>query len=134
MENQEPCCADTPAEQNRKAICYANQTDGYEQNYQKAVELFTLAANQGDSYAQYNLGDLYMDGLGVCYDKQKAIELYCSAAKSGIPEAQERMAFCYLIGDGVDENEEKAMELYTLAANAGNAMAQHFLGVSYAEG
>ena len=37
---------------------------GVEQNYEKAFEMFSKAANKGQIHAQNNLGKLYMRGLG----------------------------------------------------------------------
>jgi hypothetical protein len=46
------------------------------QNAAKAVEYFTLAANQGDADAQYSLGLCYEYGTGVSQNAAKAVELF----------------------------------------------------------
>ena len=37
----------------------------FEQSYQRAAELYELAASQGYATAQYNLGNMYKEGRGV---------------------------------------------------------------------
>ena len=39
----------------------------------EAVRLHSLAAQQGLSCAQYNLGVCYQDGVGVVKDKKEAV-------------------------------------------------------------
>jgi hypothetical protein len=41
---------------------------GVPQNYKTAVKWFSLAAEQGVAYAQYNLGVMYYKGEGVSQD------------------------------------------------------------------
>jgi TPR repeat protein len=53
---------------------------GVAQDYHKAAELFTLAANQGDASALNNLGMIYSNGIGVAQDFNKAAELYTLTA------------------------------------------------------
>lgn len=48
--------------------------DGIAQNYQKALEWFTKAANNGDLHSQSNLGLMYHKGQGVSRDDKTAIE------------------------------------------------------------
>ena len=58
---------------------------------QKAVELYTKAAEQGHAVAQFNLGKCYYDGEGVEQDMQKAVEWYTKAAEQGDEDAQEAL-------------------------------------------
>jgi len=53
----------------------------------KAVELYQKAADQGDAFAQTNLGALYESGQGVPQDLEKAAELYQRAANEGYQPA-----------------------------------------------
>ncbi len=39
--------------------------DGIKQDYPQAQKWFLAAANQGESNAQFHLGKIYKDGLGV---------------------------------------------------------------------
>ena len=45
-------------------------------DYDKAVELYQKAADQGYYLGQSNLGFMYQEGLGVDQDDEKAIEWY----------------------------------------------------------
>ncbi len=44
--------------------CYDNG-QGVAKDLSKAVEFYTLAANQGNAFAQFNLGYCYYNGEGV---------------------------------------------------------------------
>lgn len=41
-------------------------------NYERAMQKFTDAANNGDKIARYNLSVMYNEGLGVVEDKERA--------------------------------------------------------------
>jgi len=68
--------------------CYYNG-HGVEQDYEKAVEWYMLAAAQGDALAQNNLGICYENGFGVEQDYGKAIEWYTLAIEQGNALAQD---------------------------------------------
>ena len=46
---------------------------GVKQNYPEAIRLYSLAADQGDAFAEYNLALLYEKGEGVKKNIKKAI-------------------------------------------------------------
>ncbi len=56
-----------------------------------AVKWFTLAAEQGDAKAQYNLGWMYEKGLGVVQDYKTAVKWYTLAAEQGLARAQHNL-------------------------------------------
>ena len=58
------------------------------QDYERAVKLYTLSADQGLANAQSNLGVMYDTGKGVEQDKKRAVELYTLAADQGYANAQ----------------------------------------------
>ena len=47
-----------------------------------------LAADEGDAYAQFNVGIHYYNGYGVKKDLEKAFEYFHLAAQQGIDNAQ----------------------------------------------
>ena len=62
--------------------------EGVVQNYEKAFEWYSKAANQGNAQAQYNLGSLYHNGQGVEKNDKRAFEWYRKAANSGHSQAK----------------------------------------------
>jgi uncharacterized protein len=62
--------------------CYMRDDDAI-QDYEKAREYFLEPANQGDAEAQYLLGLIYHDGLGVTRDPKKGVNLLALSAKQG---------------------------------------------------
>jgi len=72
--------------------CIYENGIGVTQNYSKAFELYSKAAEQGEAHAHYNLGKLYLDGKGVTKNSTKAIELFTKAADQGIEDAQQQLA------------------------------------------
>ena len=64
---------------------------GVSPDHAKAVELFTLAADQGLAEAQCNLGYMYQNGQGVEEDHAEAIRLFKLAADQGYAKAQNNL-------------------------------------------
>ena len=60
------------------------------ERYELAAQLWQRSADQGDALAQFKLGGLYENGLGVPRDLDRARALYAAAAKT-LPEAQQAL-------------------------------------------
>ena len=60
---------------------------GVIQDYKTAVKWYTLAAEQGDADAQYNLGYFYANGLGTSQDFIRALMWWNIAASQGNEDA-----------------------------------------------
>ena len=60
---------------------------GVEQSYEKAVEWYLKAAEQGFACAQCNLGCMYENGRGVEQSFEKAREWYEKAAEQEYEDA-----------------------------------------------
>ena len=69
--------------------------NGVEQNDAKAFELFSKAAEQGNSRAEYWMGIVYMNGYGVEQDIPLGTEWLKKAAEKGLPEAKQELADYY---------------------------------------
>ena len=65
----------------------------------RAVEWWTLAAEQGDLEAMFNLAYAYRSGLGVDKDAARAFALLMEAANSGLAAAQGRLGLDYAQGN-----------------------------------
>ena len=113
--------------------CYQNGV-GVVKDYKEAVRLFSLAAQQGNSGAQFNLGVCYQNGVGVVKDDKEAVRLYSLAAQQGHSDAQNNLGLCYRNGVGVDIDDKEAVRLFSLAAQQGNSRAQFNLGLCYENG
>ena len=64
---------------------YANG-EGVIKDYEKAVEWFKKAAQQGYALAQFNLGVMYAKGDGVTQDMKKALQWIAKLPTKGLPK------------------------------------------------
>jgi len=97
---------------------------GVEQSYQQAKELFELAASQGDADAQYNLGIMHAEGLGVDHQSyERAAEYYEAAARQGLASAQSNLGVLYVTGQGIEQSIETGREWMIKAAEQGHKNA-----------
>ena len=78
-----------------------------------------MAALQGHSEAQFNLGLYYAEGTGVKPDPAEAVKWWAMAAKQGYAAAQFNLGLMYMKGEGVDENQDEAVRLWRMSANQG---------------
>src|SRR6266511_6460200 len=79
-------------------------------------DLDQKAAENGDKFAQYNLGRCYELGIGVEKDEFKAFEHYRKSVENGYDKAQNILTFLYENGSGTEKNLEKAIYWYNKAA------------------
>ncbi|KAF9899169.1 hypothetical protein EC991_009394 [Linnemannia zychae] len=91
-------------------------------------------ADQGFAPAQYNLGSMYRDGLGVPQDYSAALDWYHQAASQGYAEAQYSIGLMYRHGQDVPQDFTAAMEWYQKAASKGHDGALKNIGMLYDNG
>ena len=109
--------------------------DAYDKgDYATALKEFMPLAEQGDASAQYNLGQIYRQGLGVPEDYKTAVKWNTLAAEQGHAKAQYNLGVMYDNGQGVLQDYKTAVKWYKLAAEQGFAKAQYNLGGMYALG
>ena len=99
--------------------------------YEEAIALYRLCAEEGDSEALNKMGGMYVMGLGVEANPQKAFELFTEAAEKGNLKALCNLGLLYEDGNGVQKDILKAIECYTEAAKLGETEAMKRLGVIY---
>ena len=98
--------------------------EAYERgDFSNALRIFRLAAEQGDSKAQYNLGMMYMEGHGVPQDFRKAIKWYRKSAEQGNVLAQSNLGLMYVTGRGVPQDNIYAHMWWSIAASNGETTA-----------
>lgn len=107
--------------------------------YQKKQNEFYLKklierADNGDAKAQYELGNFFHYGYGVCRDDDLAAIWWMEAAKQGLAEAQNNLGSCYSYGWGVYLDYKESVKWFRKAAEQGLAEAQNNLGFCYENG
>lgn len=112
--------------------------DGVEKDLSEAerwisgvVRFYRIGAERGDVNAQYQLGSIYLDTLGV--DRSEAYEWTAKAALRGHPGAQYNLSKLYFSRKGQPLPNEAVYWLRT-AAESGNTEAQYDLGFRLARG
>jgi TPR repeat protein len=73
-------------------------------NYEKALKIWAVEAEEGNKEAFYNIGLLYFFGNGVEKNLPLAFEYCQKAAFMGSPRAQNNLAFMYIEGLGVKKS------------------------------
>ena len=64
---------------------------GVKQDYEKAMEWYLKAAEQGDAWSQKNIGNMYYNGTGVNRDLQEAKKWFQKAADNGNSYAKDKL-------------------------------------------
>lgn len=88
-------------------------------DYATAFAQYLPLAEQGNAYAQVDLGTLYYHGAGVDQDYAKAVEWYKQAADAGVVMAYNNLGHCYHKGYGVRQDNMQA-EMWFILAGASN--------------
>src|ERR1044071_833981 len=88
--------------QYRLAIEFARGTGGVKRDYAEAAKWYRKAADQGHTEAQYELGRLYAQGLGVPRNYSDAAKSYLLAAEKGHVAAQHFLGHLYANGQGLE--------------------------------
>ena len=81
------------------------------------LETQRQAAEQGDTWAQNNLGGMYRSGLGVPQDYAEAMKWFRLAAAQGAASAQYNLGIMYDRGRGVPQDAVQAHKWLNLAAS-----------------
>jgi TPR repeat protein len=84
-------------------------------DYPKAYREWKAAADAGEAEAQFDLGVLYAQGMGVRRDLSEAASWYRKAAEQGNAEAAFAMGQMYSRGWGVPRDEADALRWFQMA-------------------
>ena len=94
--------------------------DAYKrQDYKTAYKLWLPLAEQGNATAQFNLGSMYSNGLGVPQDYKEAVRLYRLSAEQGDAKAQLNLGLMYVNGEGVPQDYVSAHMWMNLSGSQG---------------
>ena len=94
--------------------------EGVKRDLGKAFDWYMEAAEQGHVEAQYEVGEMYSNGLG----DEEAFDWFMKAAEQDHAEAQYKVGEAYYCGKGVDEDLEEAFVWYLKSAEQEYADAQ----------
>ena len=103
---------------------------------EQKIRDLTVASEQGNAEAQYDLGHYYHNEYysGKNHDNAKAAKLFRKAAEQGYANAQMWLGTLYLNGDGVPQNRSKAIEWMKKAAKQGQPGALEFMNALHSSG
>jgi len=96
---------------------YREGTDGFHQNYTKALELFHRAGKLGYAEAYTNIGVSYHNGEGVEVDKKKAVHYWELAAIGGSVAARFNLGHM----EGLAGNIDRALKHWMVSIIDGDA-------------
>jgi len=97
--------------------------------YAQADDHLLARAEAGDSAAQFELGNRYLNADAAGQDVSEALPWFLRAAEGGNFNAQYNIAVMYLNGLGVAKDETKAVEWFVSAANNGDPQSQFTLAM-----
>ena len=104
------------------------------QNFEKALEFYTLACDGGDGWGCRNLGYMYQYNRGVPQNDGVAVRYYRKSCQFGIALGCANLGYMYDKGAGITKSFKKAVEYYKKACDAGNALGCNNLGTMYDKG
>lgn len=120
------------------AAAWAGFDEGLEaynnEDYAAALNEWKPLADDGDEDAQYSLGIMYENGLGVKQNESEAATWYRKAAEKGHLDALNDLGLLYAKGAGVPKDHEEAVARFRKAAEKGHLGAMVNLGWAFAKG
>ena len=93
-------------------------------DYATALTEFRPLAQQGNANAQFGLGVMYLEGVGVPQDDAEALRWFRRAAVQGNAKAQNNLGQMYRKGQGVPQDYVQAHMWVNLAATQGREDAR----------
>lgn len=101
-------------------------------NPTRAREMFQYAASYfSDPIAQYRLGRLYLEGVGVEKDTRQAARWFNLAAEKGNSASQAMLGHLLLSGDGVPRQRARGLMWLTLAREASDPVKDPWISELY---
>ncbi|MDT2021424.1 tetratricopeptide repeat protein [Methylocella sp. CPCC 101449] len=104
---------------------------GIEADFDRAAELYRLAAEAGDGPAQDMLSWMLLEGETIALDPVEARRWALAAAEQGVAASMTRLGMIYHNALGVERDPEEAAAWWRKAAAAGDADGQAMLGAAH---
>jgi len=93
-------------------------------HHEAAVLMREVAERSGMAAAQYNMGSMYENGIGVPKNLALAVPWYSKAASQGLADAHHALGLCYELGKGVAINTVGRCKLKPVEARVKSAWFQ----------
>jgi len=107
----------------------------HKKDYSQALEQFMVLAKEENPQAQYNVGLIYANGLGITADIEEASKWYEHSARQGYGVAQFNLAILYDSKEDITgDYAKKAKFWYEQAVHSGVNQAYNNLGTLYLKG
>lgn len=119
--------SDALLDQDQVALLRTAQQAFDARDYEQALKIWQPLAEQGAPAAQYGLGRLYEQGLGVDRDFTAAFRWYERAAQQGYMKAQYSLGMLYHTGQGVARDDALALYWIQSAEDRGDPRAAAYL-------
>ena len=103
-------------------------------DYTTALAEWQPLAEKGLPSAQYNVGLMHLNGLGVPKDAVAAHGWIQKAAELGDRDAQQALGVMYSKGKGIPQDDFEAVNWYRAAALQGSTQAAVNLAIAYTKG
>jgi hypothetical protein len=100
----------------------------------KLIKSLNDIANRNNCTAQYNLGNIYMEGKYVDRNYTIAYDYFSKAVEQNHAIAQNNLGYLYYNGLGVKQDYDKAFLYYCKAAEQNLTCAEYNLGIMYENG
>ena len=124
----------SPEELYELGEAYWSGEDGIEQDYKKAVECYTKAADEGHLESIYSLGLCYANGRGTEQDPDTAYKLLAYAVDNGHVLAAKKLGEYLYWGECLPKDKAKGFQYLKYAADNGDAYSMAIVGEDYIRG
>ena len=102
--------------------------------FRRAMQLLEPLAQSGDAQAQFRLGVMFQNGLGVVRDEQWGFHWMQMSARQDHALAQHGLGVMYLYGEGVSQDDAEALQWFERGANQGLLGSLTSLAMMYEQG
>ncbi len=103
-------------------------------DYAVAIQRYEALSKAGHAQAQYDLAQIYFQGIGTAKDSQKGWYWLLSAAGTGNVAAMVQLGALFESGVGADRDYATAAQWYLRAARKGDAVGRFNLALMYLKG
>ena len=114
---------------------YRQARSAYEAgDYAKAFQILERLSKAGDSQAQYDLSQMYLQGIGTSKNLEQGWSWMNQAAEKGNVQAMIELALRYQKSPQLETSAAMTFQWFKKAAYAGSAAGQYNLAHLYSEG